>query len=190
MTRTYKVTSVIVGIIGLVMLGAVEASAQSPNVQTQGAPNGAVFSTDQLDQMLAPIALYPDPLLAQVLMAATYPLDVVQADRWLQDPGNAALRGDSLNAAMEQALWDPSVKSLVPFPQVLHMMDGNLTWTEQLGEAFLASQPAVMDSVQRLRQRAQAAGRLQSSSQEVVSTQGPADPDRTPDPRDRLRSGL
>jgi hypothetical protein len=116
--------------------------------------------------MLAPIALYPDDLLADVLAAATYPLDVVEAARWLQDPRNAALKGDQLFAA-----WDPSVKSLALFPHILRMLDANLEWTEQLGEAYLADPAAVTDVVQRLRRRAQSAGRLVSTSQEIVRTE-------------------
>ncbi len=126
----------------------------------------------RLDQLTAPIALYPDPLLDQILMAATYPLEVVEADRWLQQDGNLALKGDQLAAALTQQRWDPSVKSLVLFPQILRMMDGNLTWTEELGDAFLAEQAAVMDSVQRLRRIAAAAGRLKSTPQEVVANDG------------------
>jgi len=129
------------------------------------------FSQQQLEQILAPVALYPDQLLAQIMMAATYPLEVVQADRWLQDPNNAALRGDQLSAALEQQGWDPSVKSLVPFPQLLHMMDSNLSWTEQLGDAFLSSQSSVMDTVQTLRQQAQSSGHLQSSQYQQISSQ-------------------
>jgi len=132
------------------------------------------YSEPQLEQLLAPIALYSDPLLAQILMAATYPLEVVQADRWVQDPNNAALKGDQLAAALDAQPWDPSVKSLVPFPQILRMMDNNLTWTEQLGDAFLAGQPEVMDAVQQLRQKAQASGTLQSTQQQVVATAGTA----------------
>jgi hypothetical protein len=131
------------------------------------------YTAAQLDQMLAPVALCPDPLLSQVLMAATYPLEVVEADRWVSEPANAALKGEALAAALEPLPWDPSVKSLVPFPQILHMMDSNLDWTERLGEAFVTDQAAVMGSVQRLRQRAQAAGRLASTPQQVVITQGP-----------------
>ena len=101
-------------------------------------PPAAAFAPGQLDQMLAPIALYPDGLLGQILMAAGYPLDVVQADRWLQEPGNSTLAGASLTAALDALSWDPSVKSLVPFPRVLQMMDGQLDWTERLGEAFIA----------------------------------------------------
>jgi hypothetical protein len=120
--------------------------------------------------MLAPIALYPDQLLGEILMAATYPLDAVEATRWLQDPSNASLKGDQLVAALRQQNWDQSVKSLAPFPSILHMMDAKLEWTERLGEAFLADPKAVMDAVQRLRRRAQSAGGLVSSPQEIVRT--------------------
>jgi hypothetical protein len=141
--------------------------------EIQPAPQAAApLKAEQLDQMLAPIALYPDPLVAQILMAATYPLEVVEADRWIQQPGNAALQGEQLTDALEQQPWDPSVKSLVPFPQVLKMLDDNLEWTERIGDTFLASQPAVMDSIQRLRQRAQAAGTLQSIPEEAVNQVG------------------
>jgi hypothetical protein len=126
--------------------------------------------------MLAPIALYPDPLLAQILMAATYPLEVVEADRWIQDPKHAELDGDRLIAVLEQEPWDPSVKSLIPFPQILKMMDLNLEWTERLGEAFLAEQAGVMDSIQRLRQEAKMAGKLSSTPQQTVATEGAGQP--------------
>ena len=143
--------------------------AAPPPPPAQGA---AVFAPQQLDQLLAPVALYPDALLAQVLMAATYPLDVVAADRWLQDPGNASLRGDALAAALDQQPWDPSVKSLVPFPQVVKMMDSRLDWMQRLGDAFLAQPDDVMASVQRLRAAARAAGNLASTPQENVEVQG------------------
>jgi hypothetical protein len=103
-------------------------------------------------------------------MAASYPLDVVQADRWVQDPNNAPLKDDQLVAALEPQSWDPSVKSLAPFPQILFMMDRNLDWTERLGDAFAANQSAVMDSVQRLRERAEAAGKLSTTPEEAVTT--------------------
>jgi hypothetical protein len=121
--------------------------------------------------MLAPIALYPDHLLADVLVAATYPLDVVEAARWVQDPQNTALKGDQLFAALQQKPWDPTVKSLTPFPDVLRMLDANLEWTEQLGEAYLADPAAVMDGVQRLRRRAQLARRLVMTPQEIVGAE-------------------
>src|SRR3984885_5732061 len=97
--------------------------AVSPAVPPSAAPQPPAFSQEQLDQMLAPIALYPDPLLSQILMASTYPLEVVEAARWLQNPQNAALKGDQLSAALAQQPWDPSVKSLVAFPQVMSMLD-------------------------------------------------------------------
>ncbi len=151
--------------------GATQAQTQAPTPQVQPA---AALSPERLDQLLAPIALYPDPLITQILMAATYPLEVVEADRWMQDPDNAVLKGQQLATELAPQTWDPSVKSLVPFPEILHMMDDNLDWTEALGEAFLANQAAVMDAVQRLRQRAEAAGKLHSTPQQTVTTEGPA----------------
>src|SRR5271163_5025022 len=149
--------------LGLMLLSSVvhlpAASAQvaaPPAVPPAAAP---VYQPQQLDQLLAPIALYPDPLLAQIMMAATYPLEVVEAGRWVRDPNNSRLRGDALDAALQQQTWDPSVKSLVPFPQILVMMDDHLDWTQALGNAFLADQAAVMDSVQRLRAQARARSR-------------------------------
>ena len=130
------------------------------------------YSQAQLQQMLAPIALYPDALVAQILMASTYPLEVVEATRWVQNPANAALRGEQLAVVLEQEPWDPSVKSLVPFPQVLRTLYNNLEWSEQLGDAFLAQQADVMDAVQRLRQDAVEAGTLTSTPQQTVSTEG------------------
>ena len=138
-------------------------------------PTAALFTPQQLDQMLAPIALYPDPLLVQILTAATYPLEVAEAAAWVQAPNNAGLTGDALTAALANQVWDPSVKSLVPFPQVLVMMSGQLAWLQSVGNAFLAQQQDVMDSVQRLRLAAQAAGTLVSGPQETVV---PADGDR------------
>ena len=126
---------------------------------------------EQLDQLLAPIALYPDALLAQILMAATYPLEIVKADRWLQDPAHANLQGDQLAAALEAEAWDPSVKSLVPFPRILRMMDAELDWTEQLGNAVVAQQADVMDAIQRLRHQAAAAGTLWSNAEQQVTTE-------------------
>jgi hypothetical protein len=126
------------------------------------------FSQEELDQLLAPIALYPDALLAQVLMASTYPLEVVEAHRWAQ--AHSYLAGDQLQAALQEQSWDPSVKGLITVPQVLTMMDEKLDWTEKLGDAFLAQQQEVMDTVQRLRGKAQAAGNLNSTPQQTVVT--------------------
>jgi hypothetical protein len=132
----------------------------------QDRPAARQFRQEELDQMLAPVALYPDSLLAQILMAATYPLELVQADRWTK--ANRNLGGDQLNDALDQKEWDPSVKALVPFPQVLSMMSERLEWTQKLGDAFLDQQDEVMDTVQRLRARAQAAGNLRDTEEQRV----------------------
>ncbi|MGE0735516.1 MAG: DUF3300 domain-containing protein [Alphaproteobacteria bacterium] len=126
------------------------------------------LNDQQLEQLLAPIALYPDALLAQVLTASTYPLEVVQANRWVK--ANPAAKGKVLEDAMQLQPWDPSVKALTSVPQVLAMMDQKLDWTQQLGDAFLAQQEDVMRAVQVLRERARAAGRLQTTPQQVVTT--------------------
>ena len=140
----------------------------APAALAQTAP-ARVYTQAQLDQMLAPIALYPDPLLSQILMAATYPLEVVKAARWSDvHPG---LQGDEAVRAVEYEDWDPSVKSLVAFPRVLAMMDQRLDWTQALGEAFLEQEPYVMDTIQRLRERAFAAGNLASNDAMLVSQQ-------------------
>ena len=105
-----------------------QAQSPPPGAPPQGPP---VFTPEQLEQLLAPIALHPDPLVGQILMAATYPLEVVQATRWLQDPNHAALTGPALAAALDLRPWDPSVKALVPFPEILRMMDGSLSGRKQ-----------------------------------------------------------
>jgi len=150
--------------------------AETPASETPPAtPPSAIapsLRAEQLDQLLAPVALYPDALLAQMLMAATYPLDIVKARRWFQDPRHATLSGEQLGAALEAETWDPSIKALVIFPQILMMMDANLDWTEALGDAFMAQQADVMDAIQRLRQQAAAAGTLWSNAQQRVTEEG------------------
>ncbi len=129
------------------------------------------FTEAELDQMLAPIALYPDPLLAQILMAATYPVEVVQAARWSRS--NAYLTGEDAVRAVAPMDWDPSVKSLVAFPQILDRMDDQLDWTKRLGDAFIAQESQVMDTIQELRRRADAAGNLvQGEEMQVVRDEG------------------
>ncbi|HYA19025.1 MAG TPA: DUF3300 domain-containing protein [Burkholderiales bacterium] len=128
------------------------------------------FTQAELDQMLAPIALYPDALLSQILMAATYPLEVVEAARWSR--ANPNLKGDEAVSAVAQNNWDPSVKSLVAFPQIIQMMDQKLDWTERLGDAFLSQQAQVMDTIQNLRRRAYDAGNLDSTGQIYVEPEG------------------
>ena len=123
----------------------------------------------QLEQLLAPIALHPDTLLTQMLMAATYPLEIVQAHRWVSAEQNARLKGEELAQALQSQSWDPSVKSLVPFPDVLRMMNDQLEWTQQVGDAVLAQQQDVLNTIQLLRGRAQANGALRSGEEQTVS---------------------
>jgi uncharacterized membrane protein YgcG len=145
-----------------------EARAQAA---PQGAPAPAYAqqSPEQLQQLVAPIALYPDSLVAQILAAATFPEQVVEADRWVQ--ANPSLKGSALGQAVDQQPWDPSVKALTAFPSVLGNMDKNLSWTSSLGDAYYNQQQDVMNAVQVMRQRAQQAGNLKTTPQETVTDQ-------------------
>lgn len=128
------------------------------------------FSDRELDQMLAPIALYPDTLLSQVLIASTYPLEVIQADRWVRS--NADLKTEDALKFAQSKDWDPSVKSLVAFPDLLKRMSDDTDWTQRLGDAFLSDEEAVMDSVQRLRKKAKAAGNLNKTQYTRIEEDG------------------
>ncbi|MCC6670837.1 MAG: DUF3300 domain-containing protein [Planctomycetes bacterium] len=147
----------------------------APAVHAQTAPStqpqkvGAEFTTERLEQLVAPIALYPDALLAQVLMASTYPLEIVEAARWLQK--QPKLPPDQLEAALKDVEWDPSVKSLCAFPGVLARLNDNLQWTQDLGDAFLAQKAKLMDIVQWMRRKALEAGHLKSSPEQKVTEQ-------------------
>ena len=141
-----------------------------PGAPAPQAPAGAkTFSQEELDQLVAPIALYPDALLAQVLMASTYPLEIVSADRWVKS--NPGLKDKALEDALQQQTWDASVKSLAVFPQVLTMMSEKLDWTQKLGDAFLAQQKDVLATAQALRAKAVAQGTLKDSKEQKVSTE-------------------
>jgi Protein of unknown function (DUF3300) len=177
------VLAVAAAALALVPLRGLQAQTQAGSSgQAPATPGSAPASTSgsgtdpapkltnaQLDQLLAPIALYPDGLLAQIGMAATYPLEVVEAARWSKD--NPNLKGDAAVQACKDKGWDPSVQSLVAFPQVLTMMRSKLDWTIKLGNAMLAQQSDVAGSIQRLRKQAQDAGNLQSTPQQKVTTQ-------------------
>jgi len=154
------------------VLGAA-VSAQEQGEQTPAREQAAedVFPQDQVEQLVAPIALYPDALLAQVLMASTYPLDVVQAARWRKD--NPDLKDEALEEAAAEEPWDQSVKTLLFFPDVLTYMNENLDWTQDLGDAVLAQQDDVTDAVQILRREAKAAGNLETSEQQKVEIAPP-----------------
>lgn len=139
---------------------AVQAAA---GASAEGQP---AFTQEELDQMLAPIALYPDSLLSQILMASTYPLEIVQADRWVK--ANGKLASDNAAKALEAQPWDASVKSLVNFPDVLSMMSDQLDWTQRIGDAFLSQQSEVMTTIQTLRGKANDQGTLESNDQQTV----------------------
>ncbi len=145
------------------------ASAQTPEQAPVTTPPAAAFTPAQLEQMVAPIALYPDSLVTQILMAATYPLEIVEAARWtVKNPG---LKPDALEAKLKEQDWDIAVKALCGFPDVLKRMNENLDWTQDLGDAFLAQQSDVLDTVQRMRGKAYEAGNLKTTEQQVVTQQ-------------------
>ena len=143
------------------------APAATTATDAAAAPAAAAFPPDHLEQLVAPIALYPDSLLMQILMASTYPLEVVEADRYMTK--NPELKGDALDKALLEQEWDPSVKSLCTLPNVLKQMSEQLDWTQDLGDAFLAQQADLLDAVQRMRGKAYEAGNLKTSEQQVVT---------------------
>ena len=152
----------------------VQSTDQPPASSVQESPQ-------ELQQLVAPIALYPDALVAQILAASTYPTEIVEADRWMQSHPN--LKGEELAKEVDKQRWDPSVKALTQFPSVLENMDKNLSWTSSLGDAYANQQQDVTDAVQTMRRQARKAGHLNSNEQEKVTTQGstviiePANPD-------------
>ena len=173
--------------------GGYAQSAQPPTrAEAEAAltPAPAGFSAAQLDQMLAPIALYPDQLLTQVLMAATFPDQLIAAMKWLQEGSNAGLKGDDLANALQQLPWDPSVKSLVPFPQIITMMTDHLDWTAALGGAFANQEVETFARVQFLRERAVQAGQLKSTTQLAVREEDTDGIHRAGGPEHDLRPGL
>jgi hypothetical protein len=143
-----------------------DATPQQDAAQEQAPPK---IPNDQLDSLVAPIALYPDPLLSQVLVASTYPLEIIQLQQWLAQ--HTDLKGDALAAAVEKEDWDPSIQAMAPLPDAVKQLSENIKWTTDLGNAFLAQQSDVMDAVQRMRAKAKDAGNLKSNEQLKVETQ-------------------
>src|SRR5256884_470733 len=143
-------------------------SASQSGQQPQGPAAGQ--TPQELQQLVAPIALYPDALVAQILAASTYPTEIVEADRWMQSHSN--LKGEELAKEVDKQPWDPSVKALTQFPSVLENMDRNLSWSSSLGDAYANQEQDVTDAVQVMRQQARKAGHLNSNEQEKVATQG------------------
>ena len=162
-----------IAVIAALLASPVLAANEPATGTESAAPEQQTLSQGALDALVAPIALYPDALLAQVLMAATYPLEVVQADRFAK--ANTSLKGDKLDETLVKQDWDASVKSLVATPTVLDMMNKDLDWTQKLGDAVLAQQPDVMDAIQRLRAKAEANGKLATTKEQKVTVTKEAD---------------
>jgi hypothetical protein len=173
MTRASSIIQKAAATLCVVLLPFSVSFGQALPPTQPGAPpplqqDGPLMSPQQLDNLVAPVALYPDPLLGQVLAASTYPLEIAEAQQWLQRNGN--LQGAQRMDAARQQNWDPSVQALVAFPDAMNLLGNDLRWTTDLGNAFLAQQADVMAAVQRMRSRAQANGRLATTPQQVVTT--------------------
>lgn len=163
--KNYCKATVLLLVLFLILPGALAAQTDDASAPE---PQARVYSQEELDRFLAPIALYPDALLSQILMASTYPLEVVEADRWLQK--NQGLSPEAFDEALQGKSWDVSVKSLCRYPRVLATMSDNLQLTNDLGNAFLGQQDQVMDTIQSLRAKAKAQGNLTSTEREKVTT--------------------
>src|SRR5579864_3420825 len=151
----------------LMVATAVGAGAQQATTPAPSEPDQTLLKPEQLEALVAPIALYPDALLANMLAASTYPLEVVEADRWVKE--NKNLKGDALKAEIDKKSWDDSVKALTATPTVLDTMSDKLDWTKSLGDAMLAQQADLMDAIQRLREKARANDKLSSNKQQTVT---------------------
>src|SRR5215469_7112279 len=160
--------------LAILVASAADVAAQQGTAAPSPSPSPpqsdqTLLKPEQLEALVAPIALYPDALLANMLAASTYPLEVVEADRWAKE--NKKLKGDQLKAEVDKKAWDDSVKALVATPTVLDMMSDKLDWTKSLGDAVLAQQADVMDAIQRLRFKAQSNNKLVSTKQQKVTVQ-------------------
>jgi Protein of unknown function (DUF3300) len=153
----------------LIPSNVVSSALPHPQAATSATSSAAKIPNDQLDSLVAPIALYPDPLLAQVLAASTYPLEIIQLQQWMAR--HPELKGEALAAAVEKEDWDPAVQGLAALPDVVKRLGDDVKWTTDLGNAFLAQQSDVMDAVQRMRRKASEAGNLKTTEQQKVTTQ-------------------
>jgi uncharacterized membrane protein YgcG len=187
--RQFLASILAIGLLFATLPQGVAARAQDQDQQADqtapsppdAAPAYTPQTPDQLDRLVAPIALYPDSLVAQILAASTFPAQIVEADRWVQ--AHPDMKGQDLANAVDQQNWDPSIKALCAFPTVLGNMDKNISWTSSLGDAYYNQQQDVMDSIQKMRQKAQQSGNLKDTPQQTVQTEGstiviqPAQPD-------------
>src|SRR5499425_3381093 len=166
--RLLKIMRNCTALLCAVLIAPGEASllSQSQQGATSTQSKATNLPPDQLDSLVAPIALYPDPLLAQILAASTYPLEIIQAERWLQQ--NSKLTGENLTNAAAKQPWDPSVQALAALPDVVKWLANDIQWTTDLGNAFLAQESGVMNAVQRMRKRAEQKGNLKPTEQQTV----------------------
>src|SRR5215831_547768 len=170
-SRSCKITNAVIVVVGLALSSsgfAQQAQSQEMTTTTNDQQT-TTLAPQELDSLVAPIALYPDPLLAQTLAASTYPLEVIQLQQWMNN--NKNLQGKALADAVAKQPWDPSIQGLVAYPDVVTRMADNIQWTNDLGNAFLAQQSDVMGAVQRMRAKAQGTGNLKTSAQSVVQTE-------------------
>jgi hypothetical protein len=167
--RALGLAALVPGIAAVASAQAPAASATPAAAVAPAAPEAAAFPPEHLEQLAAPIALYPDSLVAQILMASTYPLEIVEAARWVK--ANPSLKGKELEAALQDQDWALEVKALAGIPEVLQRMNDNLDWTQDLGDAFLTQRADLMDAIQRMRGKAYEAGKLKTSEQQVVTQQ-------------------
>ena len=171
--RTLLVTLCVVSIgggdaVALASLQQPAAPAQQPAAPA-AAPAEYVYTPDQLDSLVAPIALYPDPLLAQTLAASTYPLEIVQLHQWLAK--HSDMKEKKLAEKVAKQPWDPSIQAMAALPNVVKRLADDIQWTTELGNAFLAQEADVMQAVQRMRVKAQSTGQLKSTPEQVVKTE-------------------
>src|ERR1039457_4681726 len=167
--RMARQAGFVAAFLGVPFLPVGQGREPGPGSRRHAPIQAQMLAPEQLNDLVAPIALYPDALLSQVLVASTYPLEVVEAQQWLQR--NGSLKGQQLTEAARQQNWDASVQALVTFPDVLAKMNQDVQWTTALGNAFLAQQSDVMAAVQGMRARAQSNGRLSTTPQQTVTTE-------------------
>src|SRR5215469_9464004 len=169
-SRSCTVIHGVIVFVGLALSSAALAQqAQSQEMTTTtNDQQTTTLAPQELDSLVAPIALYPDSLLAQTLAASTYPLEVIQLQQWMNN--NKNLQDKALADAVAKQPWDPSIQGLVAYPDVVKRMAGNIQWTDDLGNAFLAQQSDVMDAVQRMRGKAESKGTLKTTAQQTVET--------------------
>src|SRR6185295_17630182 len=169
--RSRKLVQYLVPVISLALLlpGNTMLFAKAPQGDTQAA--AVKVPPDQLDSLVAPIALFPDPLLSQTLVASTYPLEIIQLHQWLEKHKDLAKEQKKLTDEVEKQPWDPSIQAMAPLPDLVKRLADDIQWTTDLGNVFLAQQTDVMDAIQRMRAKAQGKGTLQSNEQQHVETQ-------------------